>query len=675
MKYRFVYVKFFLLTIQSLCLFPGLSSSALPAHEKAEFSRMEIELIEDLALGNENKRNFIFFGYKLDFACSSFTCEKYSITNLGLHLSIRGERIYNKKNIDDHYAYLHNSRVKNAGSSHRNIIILKFLSFSDEDIIVLDQIRAYNMKSFFVVFAEDDETFSNLRSHILKSELFNIYVIRRSSNSQVYLAYEVCAYCAQGKSELRFYKGWQQNRGFNTPITFSSSFKGSFFGAEIKVGTIIYPPVIFPIGISKEGKPIYRGQEYLFLVTLAKSLNFTLKLVVPNDRKSCSYDKKNNSWLGYCKTLEKREVDLAGFPVGIDYGNFHVADPTGVYRINSNRLISVKPAVKKEVKIKGNQSLLIMMLVLCIIFISLMIVNKHIQGGHNLNSYFLAAFHIISILFLEAIRFRNLHQGYLIILGLWILCCFFIIFNFFGQMTSIAVIKKPVTGYINTMEDMKEKNVSWILHPSYKFIIYEVLERKLPEQAKYKITMSVEEGLKVMLQNSSNHVYVAPKEGLNAMIRHKFWDGKGENPFHFSPPLLGDKPFFITPLVRKDAPYTREVTKKILQLDAAGLYNDKYIPDTFDLLGQLGKPKPLQSKKGQQKHRKISLKTISVYLYACLFILFIATVVFVIEVSSLLVVTRIIINIMSNRRRRAVTRKKEFLLTRKIITLQPRRLR
>ena len=331
MRYKYLFLLIFLLVTGNFYSFPVGHSVK---HENSEFSRVEIELIEDLVSGNEQERNFIFFGYKLDFSCFNFTCEKYSLAKLGVHLSIRGERFYYKKNVDSYYPGLHNLRIENAGSSDRNIIILKFQTFSVIDMMHLDQIRAYNMKSFFVVFAEDGETFSNLQSYILKTKLFNIYMIRRSSNMQVYLTYEVCAYCTKGKSELRFYKEWQENRGFNTQFRFSSSFKGSFFGAKVKVGTLIYPPAIFPVGIS-EGKPIYGGDNYMLLETLAKSLNFTIKLSVPSDYKGCNYDQKRKSYVGSCKMLQQKEVDF-GFLSSIHYQNFHVADPTGVYNVIYN---------------------------------------------------------------------------------------------------------------------------------------------------------------------------------------------------------------------------------------------------------------------------------------------------------------------------------------------------
>ena len=127
----------------------------------------------------------------------------------------------------------------NAGSSDRNVIILKLERFSADDIKNLKKIRGYNMKSFLVLFPANDEIFFKLKTYIIKTGLFNVYVIKKSANPQVYLLYEVCAFCAEGKNQLMFQKGWQQERGFITPFKLTSSFKNSFFGAQIEVGTLI----------------------------------------------------------------------------------------------------------------------------------------------------------------------------------------------------------------------------------------------------------------------------------------------------------------------------------------------------------------------------------------------------------------------------------------------------
>ena len=240
-----------LLTFLLISQTSSLKELSGPLHnERREFSNVEWELVEDLASGNGQDINFIFFGSALEIGCFNFTCEKYSLTNLEVHVSARSERIYYKNYLDDDFRpYLHRFKIIKAGSSDRNVIILKLKSFALDEIKHLQQIRKYNMKSFLVVFAANDETFIKLKNHILTSGLFNIYLIKKSSNPQVYLLYEVCAFCSEGKHLLRYHKGWQQGTGFITPFKFTSSFKNSFFGAKISVGTLIYPPVIFPIGI------------------------------------------------------------------------------------------------------------------------------------------------------------------------------------------------------------------------------------------------------------------------------------------------------------------------------------------------------------------------------------------------------------------------------------------
>ena len=109
-----------------------------------------------------------------------------------------------------------------------------------------------------------------------------------------------------------------------------------------------------------------------------------------------------------------------------------------------------------------------------------------------------------------------------------------------------------------------------------------------------------------------------PKDGTESLIRYYFCDGKGENPFHFPPPISRDTPIMLTVLVRKDSPFTKEITKKILLIDAAGIYKHKYILHTVDLMGKIGKAKSQRhDEKDERKHEKVFLHSLSLYLYVC----------------------------------------------------------
>ena len=279
-----------------------------------------------------------------------------------------------------------------------------------------------------------------------------------------------------------------------------------------------------------------------------------------------------------------------------------------------------------------------------------MIISERINGGNYFHRYIIAVFDILSILFLEAFTLREARMSQLIIIGSWILFCFFITFNYFGEMTSTATVEKPVTGYINSWKDMEDRNISWILPPDYILDLF--LEEKLPLQAKYKLIMSFEKGLDFILQNPTKYVYLSPSEGVDPIIRLKFWDGRSRNPFHFSPPLEGDVPLRLTVMVRKDSPFTEAISKKILQIDASGVFKHKFIPDTTDILVRIFQTKNVYQKKEESKQEteKVTLGTLSAYLYLFVFILIAATIVFIVEII-LLPVTRFIIRLKNKHRR------------------------
>ena len=92
--------------------------------------------------------------------------------------------------------------------------------------------------------------------------------------------------------------------------------------------------------------------------------------------------------------------------------------------------------------------------------------------------------------------------------------------------------------------------------------------------------MSIIDGLQFVLDHPKDYVYIYFNEAVNPWIRLHFWDGRSRNPFHLSPPIIGGVPYFLTVIVRKDAPWRKAVTKKILEQEAAGLMRLKFKPDT-----------------------------------------------------------------------------------------------
>ena len=111
--------------------------------------------------------------------------------------------------------------------------------------------------------------------------------------------------------------------------------------------------------------------------------------------------------------------------------------------------------------------------------------------------------------------------------------------------------------------------------------------------------MVLKSGLQYILDHPTEYIYYFPKVGADPVIRMDFWDGRGPNPFHFSPPVLGDPGHRLTVLQRKDSPYRDAITQKLLDMEAAGLILNKFLPDTVEELAKLAKFKGKDAEKDQ----------------------------------------------------------------------------
>ena len=114
----------------------------------------------------------------------------------------------------------------------------------------------------------------------------------------------------------------------------------------------------------------------------------------------------------------------------------------------------------------------------------------------------------------------------------------------------------------------------------------DTLWRELPDQLKFRKIMLIEEGLEYVLQNPSKYIYVAPKESSDAYIRIHFWDGKEENPFHFSPPVAGESPKLVSSYLPKGSSFSATFQKQSLVIEAFGLFRHKFMPEAVNVIGQ-----------------------------------------------------------------------------------------
>ena len=544
---------------------------------------IESILVKDLMDGSQRK-NFILINTGLETECQDVTCEKYSMRNLEAHLENRGSKIRAQYWMDTDEDYVFNfKRNQNAGSSRNDVIILKFTAFSEIEINALRSVRTYDMKSYIVIIITDATIFSDLEHYLLKNFMFNVFILKATRKHDVYIMYEICAYCNDGKNEIRVYNSWKSSRGFVRALKYENSFKGQFFGATVYLGTFPVTPNIFMIGVTKSGEPVYEGMDVRYLKVIAKAMNFKLGIKTPPDGEACNPNYTTKDYDGFCKMLLNNEVQMAGFPNGYTFDVNHFTDPSSVYLIVNTVIISVAPAMKKEWSSMLNslQPSVLVCLLLPILFLALIIwvtekvsLNLKTSKKNQIpRTYTHSVLQFIAILFQEGIEFSNVQLCKQIIFGTWMICCFFFMSLILGQLTSVCITAKPENKVVNTPEDMQENSLSWITIPSYD--IDRILKEKLPDLTPKHKKMQIKEGLQYILDHPKEYVYFFPRVVVEAMSRLYFWNGLSRNPFHYSPAVIGRPPHILTSQQRKDAPFTEDLTRRMLEMAAADVYGTK----------------------------------------------------------------------------------------------------
>ena len=553
--------------------------------------QVEEHVISDLMTGpTHNFYNHLLVNVGLNLKCQSSACEKYSATGETLRelLNKRGE------NLDVTTGLTHNRvklpvvtqlRNKNAGSSTRDVVITKLSQLTSVDQETLDIINAYDRKAYIVIVTADDNVYHDTESYILSKQMFNVYILRRGREEEMYIMYEVCAYCNAGVTQLRVYNSWRFQKGFTNQLRYEPSFKGQFFGATVKVG-LTFTLMGYQIIQSANHKVTYRGSEYMLLDTISKPLNFQILAKQPKDGKACM-DYEALKLVGFCAMLNNKEVDLAGFVYTINSESTLFFDPTAVYSILGRNIISANVPLKvtwSSIASSLDPAILIALLISYLLFVHAYWILGKYWYGHMNENYLEINFIFFSALWLEAVSLRRPGGLQMVTAGMWMLLCLFVTSLVFGEITSITASVAAAIKPVNSPEDMVKNELSWVSQSNYDEDYYLFNDERMNNLKKKRKLMSPTEALQYILDNPNEYVYYGNFATLEPVVRYYFLPNKTRNPFHVSPSL--DVPYLITILVHKDAPFTEAITKKLLDVEASGLYRQKYVPDVYDMFGK-----------------------------------------------------------------------------------------
>ena len=507
-------------------------------------------------------------------------------------------------------------------SEENIVVILIFNTCTHFEFHLLTFVKKYCNKCFIILALRYIKCFDSLKNHMIQKELFNIYILKSLPKSNEYFIYEMCAFCNNGKHELKLSNIWYRKRGFKTKFTLEPSFKGNFYGAQLKVGLEIRKPFVFKIGESKSGLPIYGGEEYWLLDTLAKYLRFTPVLVEPSGF-SC-VNPYTRTITGFCRMLMKNQVQMAGFPYAMSSRFYKFFDPTAIYREGTVCIISVRPPVKKEWNslLKSLQASIFLGIFVTLFLVSVVVWIGYKNYSINGDIFQQSFFDSFGILCLEAIRCKNEKFSKQIVFGFWMISCFFVISVVFGTITSIAASPGISKDLINSLDDIDKYELFWIRVPY--FTVDNFVRKKFPERIPHIKKLDEPEALAYIQEYPEKYVFIHVKEMVEYYIPHK----DRQRVFHISPQLAQSYKYLITILQRKDSYYTETITKKLLKVEAAGLLKGKFLPDTNRLISRNIDEIPVK----ENENVLFSIDNMVAILLLDCMLLFVAFIVFLLEV-------------------------------------------
>ena len=548
------------------------------------------EFLTDLVSSSSDK-HFLIFDVGLDVPCDFTNCEKYLVDKT-LNTVCGGITCEPYHTVLFERGSKRN--VVNGGTSEIDVCIIGFhtstVAETEDALNAVGALRFYNAKSHIIILTETYKDFHVVKTWVLDHlKRYNIYIVLRSAYTESFTFHELCAYCDEGRNEFRLWNTWRKERGFGKAIKFTQSFKGTFFGGTVNVGLEPVFPSVFQVGVNRDGSPAYLGTDYLVLQTLSKYLNF--KLVI-HPYKTIFMD--------------RNLVDLEGFPLALrpDYNYYKIHDVTAVYYFTGNTIVSASPGMEDNWKSSLDPLPILMVLVSYIVYVMLYwLIMKY--GYKESNASFLdTLFHFLGVMFLEPIRssanmstlkgtyaalyFTPEGTGLKQLKGIWMLCCFIGISLIFGKITSLASTPGLPADTINSLEDMIQHNVSWIVHPHHDRAV-QILEHRPDIHAlndthhliERRKLMDIEAGLQYVLAHPKEYIYYFPKDAVEPIINKYFLKGSTK-PFHYSPIVEGEPKIRLSALVRVDAPFREAIAMKLLQMTEAGLPEKKFIPNVMD---------------------------------------------------------------------------------------------
>ena len=394
---------------------------------------------------------------------------------------------------------------------------------------------------------------------------FNIfYFIPITGDENAYSVFETCAYCNEGKNELKRINGWSVRKGFDYIIPLAPSFKGSLNRAILTVTTKPFPSVIHCIGWDNLGKPIWGGNIFNMLTMIGKQMDFEIEIL---PMKSNTDPQKKMATL-----IAENQADIgAAKLMAIEACHKYVAF-SAAYNQHGLIIVTVEPPTGLNMMALlnpfGTSTWVLLFIFILLSGILLWFTEKQRVGKTHL-SLLECTWELVKISLWDTTRLRRP----CLVMATFITMTFLIANIYLSTLTSFLTNLPYRWKPINNLKEFKESGYKWvgIPHcPTMKALKVDAyMEKKYVSLRKMHPFIHMRTGLEMVLNDSRGLAFLHRDVNIKTVARSYNADTKSKLRFHIAeqPFSVGSTVFFL----KKECPYRNEFDYNILKLNEAGI--------------------------------------------------------------------------------------------------------
>ena len=254
---------------------------------------------------------------------------------------------------------------------------------------------------------------------------------------------------------------WRYTSGFMRPMRFLKSFRGSFFGAKLGIGTYFHPLDMYIDGKDEKGIIRMDGRFFRFYQAIADTLNFSIQIVNHSGRDMYNFPL-------YVQDVKDRKTDIVGGWWACRHQRYQIAgDVSATYdHVDGNHIISIEP-------LKGSDPWSAYLKpidqytwagIFCTILLTALILHVLCKAfkPRERARFSDSLWHIISITCWDTPRWRHPSLPMILLLSCYMLAYFIIISNYFGEYAAHVVVPKYRTPPIDDLEQLWASNYKWV---------------------------------------------------------------------------------------------------------------------------------------------------------------------------------------------------------------------